>query len=136
LEPGEGAWEAALRELQEELGIPAERVRRLGALPLFERGRGELIHPFVAALQEPFEVRPGAEVAEAFWLPLAALRDPGFRMAEIREKARLAGDFPRSFLPGRRWSRRVRRPTPYLLHEGRLVWGLTAEILAALAIFL
>jgi hypothetical protein len=30
----------------------------------------------------------------------------------------------------------VRRPTPYLVHEGRLVWGLTAEILAALAIFL
>jgi 8-oxo-dGTP pyrophosphatase MutT (NUDIX family) len=136
LEPGEGAWEAALRELQEELGIPADRVRHLGALPLFERGRGELIHPFVAALQEPFEVRPSAEVAEAFWLPLAALRDPGFRMAEIREKARLVGDFPRRLLPGRRWSRRMRRPTPYLLHEGRLVWGLTAEILAALAIFL
>ena len=136
LEPGEGAWEAALRELEEELGIPALRVRRLGALPVFERGRGELIHPFVAALQEPFEVRPGAEVAEAFWLPLAVLRDPGFRMAQIREQARLAGGFPRRFLPGRRWRRRMRRPTPYLLHEGRLVWGLTAEILAALAIFL
>jgi 8-oxo-dGTP pyrophosphatase MutT (NUDIX family) len=136
LEPGEGAWEAALRELEEELGIPADRVRLLGPLPVFERGRGELIHPFVAALREPFEVRPGAEVAEAFWLPLSALRDPGFRKAEIREQARLAGSLPRRLLPGRRWRRRVRRPTPYLLHEGRLVWGLTAEILAALAIFL
>ncbi len=136
LEPGEGAWQAALRELEEELGIPADRVRRLGALPVFERGRGELIYPFVAALQEPFEVRPGDEVAEAFWLPLAVLREPGFRKAEIREQARLEGGFPRRFLPGRRWRRQVRRPTPYLLYEGRLVWGLTAEILAALAIFL
>ena len=136
LEPGEGAWEAALRELGEELGIPADRVRRLGALPVFERARGELIHPFVAALLEPFEVRPSTEVAEVFWLPLSALRDPGFRTAEIREQARLAGGFPRRFLPGHRWRRRVRRPTPYLLHGGRLVWGLTAEILAALAIFL
>jgi 8-oxo-dGTP pyrophosphatase MutT (NUDIX family) len=136
LEPGEGAWEAALRELEEELGIPADRVRRLGRLPVFERARGELIHPFVAALEEPFELKPSHEVAEAFWLPLAALRDPGFRTAEIREEAHLAGGFPRRFLPGRRWRRRVRRPTPYLLHEGRLVWGLTAEILAALAIFL
>jgi 8-oxo-dGTP pyrophosphatase MutT (NUDIX family) len=136
LEPGEGAWEAGLRELEEELGIPAERVRLQGRLPVFERGRGELVHPFVASLQEPFEVRPGEEVAEAFWVPLAALREPGFRQAEIREQARLAGGFPRSFLPGGRWRRRVRRPTPYLLHEGRLVWGLTAEILAALAIFL
>ena len=136
LEPGEVPWEAGLRELEEELGIPPARVRRLGGLPVFERARGELVHPFVAALEPPFEVRPGPEVAEAFWLPLAALRDPGFRQAEIREAARLAGRFPVRRLPGGRWRRRVRRPTPYLLHEGRLVWGLTAEILAALAIFL
>ncbi len=136
LEPGEGAWEAALRELEEELGIPPERVRRLGRLPVFERGRGELIHPFVAALQEPLEVRPSSEVAEAFWLPLEALREPGFRKAEIREQARVAGGFPKRYLPGRRWRRQARRPTPYLVYEGRLIWGLTAEILAALAIFL
>jgi 8-oxo-dGTP pyrophosphatase MutT (NUDIX family) len=136
LEPGEGAWEAGLRELEEELGIPADRVRLIGRLPVFERARGELIHPFVAALQAPFELRPSSEVAEAFWLPLAALRAPGFRKAEIREQAALAGSFPRRLLPGGRWQRRVRRPTPYLVHEGRLVWGLTAEILAALAIFL
>ncbi len=136
LEPGEGAWEAGLRELEEELGIPPERVRRLGRLPVFERGRGELIHPFVAALQEPLELRPSAEVAEAFWLPLEALREPGFRKAEMREQARLGGGFPSRLLPGGRWRRQLRRPTPYLVHEGRLVWGLTAEILAALAIFL
>ncbi len=136
LEPGEGTWQAALRELEEELGIPAGRVRRLGALPVFERARGELIHPFVASLLEPFEVRPGPEVAEAFWLPLAALREPGFRTAEIREQARLAGGFPARHLPGGRWRRRQARPTPYLLYDGRLIWGLTAEILAALAIFL
>jgi 8-oxo-dGTP pyrophosphatase MutT (NUDIX family) len=136
LEPGEGAWPAAVRELEEELGIPPERVLRLGELPLFERGRGELIHPFVAALQEPYELRPGPEVAEAFWLPLAALREPGFRKAEIREQLRLAGGFPYRRLPGGRWRRSLARPTPYLLFEGRLIWGLTAEILAALAIFL
>ena len=134
LEEGEGAWEAALRELEEELGIGPARVRRLGALPVFERARGELVYPFVARLEPPFRVTPGAEVAEAFWLPLEALR--GLRYAEIREVSRLAGRFPRRHLPGGGWRRKLRRPTPYLLHEGRLVWGLTAEILAALATFL
>ena len=134
LEPGEGPWEAALRELGEELGIEPARVRRLGALPVFERARGELIYPFAALLEPPFRITPGPEVAEAFWLPLAALR--GMRYAEIREAARLAGRFPKRYLSGRRWGRRVRRPTPYLLYQGRLVWGLTAEILVTLATFL
>jgi coenzyme A diphosphatase NUDT7 len=134
LEPGEGAWQAALRELEEELGIQAARVRLLGPLPVFERGRGELIYPFAALLQPPFAVTPGPEVAEAFWLPLAELRR--FQYAEIREVARLAGRFPTRRLPGGKWRRRLRRPTPYLLHEGKLVWGLTAEILVTLATFL
>ena len=134
LEPGEGPWEAALRELGEELGIEPARVRRLGALPVFERARGELIYPFAALLEPPFRITPGPEVAEAFWLPLAALR--GMRYAEIHEAARLAGRFPKRYLPGRRWGRRLRRPTPYLLYQGRLVWGLTAEILVTLATFL
>ncbi len=134
LEQGEGAWEAALRELEEELGIQAAQVRLLGPLPVFERGRSELVYPFAAVLQPPFTVTPGPEVAEAFWLPLAELTR--FRYAEIREVARLAGRFPTRYLPGRKWRRRLRRPTPYLLHEGRLVWGLTAEILVSLATFL
>jgi 8-oxo-dGTP pyrophosphatase MutT (NUDIX family) len=136
LEAGESAWEAARRELEEELGIEAARVSLLGSLPVFERGRGELVHPFVALLQDPFTVSPGTEVAEAFWLPLEALRSPGFRYAEIREVIRLAGRFPSRYLPAGRWRRRGSRPTPYLVHEGRLVWGLTAEILAVLATFL
>lgn len=136
LEAGESAWEAARRELEEELGIETAQVRLLGPLPVFERGRGELVHPFVALLQDPFTVSPGPEVAEAFWLPLAALRSPGFRYAEIREVIRLAGRFPSRYLPAGRWQRRGSRPTPYLVHEGRLVWGLTAEILAVLATFL
>jgi len=134
LEPGEGAWPAALRELEEELGIGAAQVRLLGELPLFERRRGEFIHPFVAALQAPFQIECSEEVAEAFWLPLAALS--GFRYAAIQEVSRLVGGFPRRHLPGRRWVRRSSRPTPYLEHEGHLVWGVTAEILVLLATFL
>jgi hypothetical protein len=64
------------------------------------------------------------------------LRREGFRHAELIEDYRLAGDFPSGALPQGRWRRRERRPMPYHLFEGRLVWGLTAEILEELLRFL
>jgi len=133
VEEGESAWEAGVRELEEELGIERERVRLLGELPVFERGRGELIFPFVCALEGELALRPSAEVAEAFWLPLELISADGFRYARIRESYSLSRDFPSRHLPGGRWRRQASRPTPYLLHEGRLIWGLTADILVELA---
>jgi 8-oxo-dGTP pyrophosphatase MutT (NUDIX family) len=136
LEPGESPWTAALRELEEELGIEGNQVRLLGSLPAFMRRRGELVYPFVCALDGGIAVYPGEEVAEAFWLPLEALKRTGFRHAELREDYRLSRDFPSQLLSGRRWRRKARRPVPYELFEGRLIWGLTAEILEELLRFL
>ncbi len=136
LETGEGPWEAALRELEEELGIEAGRVRLLGPLPVHMRRRGELVYPFVCALDGNVVLRAGQEVAEAFWLPLERLRREGFRHAELLEDYRLSRDFPSGLLSGGGWRRKSRRPMPYELFEGRLVWGLTAEILEELLRFL
>jgi coenzyme A diphosphatase NUDT7 len=136
LEPGESPWEAALRELEEELGIEGARVRLLGPLPVHMRRRGELVYPFVCALEGNVALRTGREVAEAFWLPLQRLRREGFRHAQLLEDYRLSRDFPSRLLPGGRWRRKARRPMPYELFQGRLIWGLTAEILEELLRFL
>ena len=120
LEPGEGAWEAALRELEEELGIPARQVRRLGAAAGVRAAPGGADPPVRGCAPAPaVELRPGPEVAEAFWLPLAALREPGFRQAEIRESGPPVRRFPHgASCPAGRWRRRERRPTPYLIVRG------------------
>ncbi len=133
LEPGESPLQAALRELEEELGIGARQVEVLGRLPPLERRRGELIHPVVGLLIGAPELHPDpGEVAEVFQVPLEHFRTHPFRQARIVEEYSLSDDFPRQYLPGGSWKPRVVRPVSYLVHEGQLIWGLSAEILRQL----
>lgn len=110
--PGELAWEAAAREVEEEIGLPAAALQPLGA--------GEVIYasvsnycvvPFVAWTEDPekaFEHDPG-ELDGVLEIPLARL---------------LADD---EWLPGpEAWMGR------YFMWEGVPVWGLTERILAGL----
>jgi len=104
----------ALREAQEEIGLPAEAVELLGALqPTPTVVSGYVIYPFVGMI-EPRQIwtANAVEVAEVIELSLSAL---------------LAGY-------GRR--RLIRRGLPFrtdtYLVGDHLVWGATARILADL----
>jgi coenzyme A diphosphatase NUDT7 len=133
VEPGETPWQAALREIEEELGVPAQEVELLGCLPAQERRRGELVLPFVCRLADPQRPQPRSEeVAGLFRVPVDVLRRRGFREARIIEEYSLSPDFPRHLLPGGDWSRRLTRPVYYQQHGQRLIWGLTAAILVDL----
>lgn len=71
VEPGEQHEAAALRELEEEVGVSPRDVRVLGALlPMPVVTRRFLIHPFVAAVNEPPRSVSG-EIDEIFDVPLA-----------------------------------------------------------------
>lgn len=71
------AVEAALRETEEEVGLPRSFVEVRGELDRYETGTGFSIHPFVGLVREGFELKiDAAEVAEAFEVPLAFLMDP------------------------------------------------------------
>lgn len=106
------AVEAALRETEEEVGLPRSFVEVRGELDRYETGTGFSIHPFVGLVREGFELRIDAsEVAEAFEVPLAFLMDPENHQQQMTM-----------------WQGRERRY--YAMTFGsHYIWGATAGIL-------
>ncbi len=120
LEEGEGAAEAALRETEEELGVPPKSVDILGALSeTHVPPSGYLVRPFVGWISTRPLFRPSAaEVAGIVEPSLEELLDPARRLSETRE------------IGGRGWT------VPFFRLAGHDVWGATARMLAELAALL
>jgi 8-oxo-dGTP pyrophosphatase MutT (NUDIX family) len=130
VEAGESPWQAALRELEEELGVASDQVECLGRLPEQQRRRDELIVPFIGRLAGGVELKPdGIEVDEVFTLSLDHLLRKNFQKAGLIEQYTLSDDFPRKYLPEGRWERKITRSVRYLIHGKYLIWGLSANIL-------
>lgn len=110
-----GPVAAALREAEEEIGLPAGRVQVLGCLEPHETVTGFLVTPVLARITRPFTPRPEAgEVEEVFTVPLAHLLDASrFRI----ERRRWRGH----------WRQYYVAP-----HGPYYIWGATARILRAL----
>lgn len=112
LEPGESAWDAALRETEEELKIQPATVMRLGQLDELRSPTGYRIVPCVGAVPFPLQTNGNTEeIAEVFSVPLLAFADP--RLVEDRQVLFNGVE------------RMVR-----IYHIGsRQIWGLTARII-------
>lgn len=120
--PG-GGWEpddpdlvaTALRETEEEIGLPPSHVEVLGRLATYETSTGYGVAPVVGWIEPPFPLRIDPfEVAEAFEVPLAFILD---RANHRRESAMRDG----------------RRRFFYVLpYEDRYIWGATAGMLVNL----
>jgi 8-oxo-dGTP pyrophosphatase MutT (NUDIX family) len=107
---------AALRETEEEVGLPRERVAVIGRLDTYVTGTGFEITPIVGLIEPPYPLTIDPfEVAEAFEVPLSYVLDPRNHNRTVRESA------------GRT---RVFFVLPY---EGRNIWGATAGMLVNLA---
>ena len=106
----------ALRESWEEMGIRPDDVDVLGPLSARLTRTNFLVWPIVGVVPHPYDFKPDPrEVAEVVEIPLTALLDG----SAVRHEARLAPD-----------GTLVRR-TAYG-HDGHLVFGATAWILAEL----
>ena len=116
IEEGEAPVEAALREAEEEIGLPPDRVGLLGELPPYRTGTGFCIHPVVGWVDPPerFRLDP-FEVAELFEVPLSFILDPANHRRDSYERNGKTRQF-------------------YVLpYEGRYIWGATAGILVGLS---
>ena len=120
VDPGDdGPIGAALREAQEEVGLPPEAVSILGTLPPHRTVTGFSITPVVGLIRGAFTPTPEAgEVEEVFEVPFAHLSDP----ASYR-------------VDGRIW-RGVRRSYYVVPYGPYYIWGATARILRGLAMSL
>lgn len=77
--------DAALREAEEEVGLPTDQVTVLGTLNPYITRTGFDITPVVGLVDPAFEPRPDPhEVAEVFEVPLAFLMDPANRERHTR----------------------------------------------------
>lgn len=108
--------DTALRETEEEVGLPRDRVRVVGRLPEYDMPSGFRITPVVGWIEPPFELKPDPfEVESVFEAPLAHFLDVGrYERREYRFKER----------------HRHYMAIPY---EGRYIWGATAGMLHSLA---
>lgn len=76
---------AALREAEEEVGLPQARVEMIGRLDTYVTRTGFEVTPCVGFVAPPEAYRPDPfEVAEVFEVPLAFFLDPGSRKLESR----------------------------------------------------
>ncbi|MDJ0826345.1 MAG: CoA pyrophosphatase [Rhodobacter sp.] len=107
---------AALREAEEEIGLPHASVDVLGTLPVHETVTGFRITPVLAHVSDEFDPIPEVgEVDEVFDVPLAHVTDRG-----------------RFQVQSRRW--RGQRRHYYTVPFGPYyIWGATARILRGLA---
>jgi 8-oxo-dGTP pyrophosphatase MutT (NUDIX family) len=113
LKAGESAWEAAQREVEEEIGVAIGRLAALGAGdPIYAAVSNFSVVPFVAHLPDPTLpfVHDERELDGVLAIPLERLLD---------DNAWLESDD--------QWRFR------YLAHEESVVWGLTERIVAGLA---
>jgi 8-oxo-dGTP pyrophosphatase MutT (NUDIX family) len=74
----------ALREAREEIGLDARHIEVIGALPAYTTVTSYVVTPVVALVHPPFSLRiEGAEVAEAFEVPLRFLMTPAHHQVHV-----------------------------------------------------
>ena len=86
VDPGDrDAEDAALRETEEEIGLPRRHIRLAGQLDTYVTRTGFEVTPLVGLVAPPFALKPDSfEVAEVFEVPLAFLLDPANRETQSR----------------------------------------------------
>ena len=136
MEPGETPIQCAVRETEEEIGIPVERIRVIGQFDSIYEVRNITMHTVIGVIDEAdlalLHPNPD-EVAKVFTIPFKFFEEmePYIYEYDVVQKV---DDFPYEEMgvnPNYKW--RVGRATVPIWHYGegedkQLLWGLTALI--------
>ena len=109
-DPGEQPRVTALRETDEEIGVPASRVEVFGAMPARFSVAGFWVHPIVGRIPGDLQLKPAEdEVARIVEFPVRDLTDPS--CWDLRPPAH----------------GRSATLLPHFDYDGEVLWGLTAR---------
>ncbi|MEM1196281.1 MAG: CoA pyrophosphatase [Pseudomonadota bacterium] len=116
IDPGETPIEAALREAEEELALPRDKVRVIGESDLYHTGTGFLVTPVLGVIAPDLPLTPNPTEVEAwFEAPLDhLLRPANWTKNEVHWRGAWRHYFEMDYL-------------------GFRIWGVTAAIILNLA---
>ncbi|MGI6767150.1 MAG: NUDIX hydrolase [Lentihominibacter sp.] len=138
IEPDESPLECALRETEEEIGIPASDIDILGELSAVHMIAGSRIYCFVGAVSESgmkkLTLNPD-EVAEVFTVGLDKIMATKAEVYSSIMTQVVDEKFPYERVTGRAsypW-RNKEVPVPVYFIDDRIIWGMTGRMTMELA---
>ena len=126
--------QCALRETEEELGIPSTAIEVVGQADFLLHSRGFLVYPILGKVTGRgihWDHVNADEVAEVFEVPVSFFEENEPQVWTYPLVPQFPDDFPYELLEvprGQPWKERS-MDVPVYLYEGHVIWGLTARIL-------
>lgn len=136
IEEGETPLEGALRELEEELGIPTENVRVLGQFDTLHGFSGYTLYTFIAEIKaEDFGKMKinFDEVEEVFTVPLSFFlsNEPDVYCLDVVSKTEAFPFEEAGISPDYNW-RKGKNIVPVYHYRDKVIWGMTGRIVRRL----
>ncbi|ASN03865.1 NUDIX hydrolase [Virgibacillus necropolis] len=124
---------AAIRETEEELGISKQQISDVFPLDYLVSPFGMIVYPHVGFIDGSESIKPNpAEVEEVFAVPLSFFLKTRPKIYSVDVKIEPEDDFPFDLIVGGHdYNWRTDKIDEYFfVYEDKVIWGLTAKILA------
>ncbi len=137
MEGNETPLETALREVNEEIGVPAENIEILGSADYIVAAYGAVISSFVGLIKNMTiaDLKLSSdEVDEVFTVPLEFFMNTEPEAHYVEVKHEIPDDFPFEYIVGGRnygWGH-GKVPEYFYFYENRIIWGFTARLVRSL----